>query len=90
VVKDTPEVGESGGERHARRQLLEELFYDFDHSRSQIYWTNFVRGIFFGLGSVLGGTVIVALVVWLLGQFVGFPIVGEYIRHIVTVVQHYK
>ena len=90
MVKDTPEVDESGGERPARRQLLEELFYDFDHSRSQIYWTNFVRGIFFGLGSVLGGTVIVALIVWLLGQLVGFPVVGEYIRHTVTVIQHYK
>lgn len=77
-------------ERGARRQLIEELFYDFNHSKAQVYWMNFTRGIFFGFGTILGGTVVIALLVWLLGQFAGFPFVGEYIRHIVDVIQHAK
>ncbi len=58
VVRDN-EIG-------ARKGLIEELFYDFHRSRIQVYWINFVRGIFFGLGSVLGGTLLIALILWVL------------------------
>lgn len=61
-------------EGDARRALLEELFYDFHQNRRQVYWMNFVRGVFFGFGSLLGGTIVVAIVVWVLAQVVGlFP-----------------
>jgi len=71
----------------ARRQLIEELFNDFNSSRGQVYWMNFTRGIFFGFGTILGGTVLVAFLIWILGQFVGFPYVGEYFRHIIEAMQ---
>jgi len=61
----------------ARRTLLEELFNDFYDDRRNIYKMNFFRGIFFGLGSVLGGTVVVALVVWILSFFVQLPVIGQ-------------
>ena len=48
----------------ARRAILEDLFYDFHRSRIEVYKMNFVRGVFFGLGSVLGGTIVIALIVW--------------------------
>ena len=53
-------------ERGARETVLEELFNDFNRNRFTIYKFNFMRGIFFGLGSVLGGTVVIALIVWIL------------------------
>lgn len=53
-------------ETDARKAILEDLFYDFHRSRAEVYKMNFIRGIFFGLGSVLGGTILVALFVWLL------------------------
>ena len=34
-------------ENGARRAILEDLFFDFHKSRHQVYWVNFVRGIFF-------------------------------------------
>lgn len=75
------------GERMARRKLLEELFYDFYYSRGQVYWVNFVRGLFFGFGTILGGTVIVALLIWLLGQIAGiFPGIGDYIMKIIKTI----
>ncbi len=61
----------------ARRSLLEELFNDFYDDRMRIYRMNFLRGIFFGLGSVLGATVVVALAVWILSFFVEIPGIGE-------------
>ena len=60
----------------ARRDLLQEIFHDFYKDRHAIYRVNFVRGLFFGLGSVLGGTVVVALIVWILSFFVQIPGIG--------------
>ena len=50
----------------AEEQVLEDLFYDLYRNRGSVYKVNFIRGIFFGLGTFLGGTVIVALVIFLL------------------------
>lgn len=60
----------------ARRTLMEELFNDYYKERRNIYKVNFFRGIFFGLGSVLGGTIVVALIVWSLSFFVHIPGIG--------------
>lgn len=72
-------------ERGARQQLVEELFYDFNRSRLQIYWLNFTRGLFFGFGTIFGGTVLVALLVWLLSQSVNiFPdVIADWVRQII-------
>lgn len=64
----------------ARRALLEELFNDFYDDRRNIYKMNFFRGIFFGLGSVLGATIVVAIIVWLLSFFVNIPGIGNEIQ----------
>ena len=50
----------------AEEQVLEDLFYDLYRNRGSVYKVNFFRGIFFGLGTFLGGTAIVALVIFLL------------------------
>lgn len=72
----------------ARKQLLEELFNDFNASRGQIYKLNFLRGIFFGFGSLLGGTLVVALLIALLNLLVDLPGgVGDFIRYIVETVR---
>lgn len=63
-------------ERGARENFLEDLFHDFNRNRVQVYKMNFVRGIFFGFGSVIGGTVVIALLAWILSFFVAIPGVG--------------
>ena len=50
----------------AEEQVLQDLFYDLYRNRGRVYKTNFFRGIFFGLGTFLGGTVVVAIVVLIL------------------------
>lgn len=75
-------------ERGAREAVLEELFNDFNRNRFTIYKFNFFRGIFFGLGSVLGGTVVLALLVWLLnltGHLI--PGVADFVNQVVDVMQ---
>ena len=68
-------------EQAARHELMEELFQDFNRSRLQVYRMNFIRGIFFGLGTVIGGTIVVTLLISLLSNFVDwFPYIGEYLK----------
>lgn len=63
--------------RGAQRSLIEELFEDHYKNRWNIYKVNFFRGISFGLGSVLGATVVVALMLWVLSWFGGVPLIGN-------------
>ncbi|HET8884344.1 MAG TPA: DUF5665 domain-containing protein [Candidatus Saccharimonadales bacterium] len=75
-------------ERGARQNLIEELFYDFNRNRVQIFKMNFFRGIFFGFGSVLGGTIVVALLIWLLSFLAGvFPPLGDFFNGISNTVE---
>ena len=70
--------GESMG---ARRGVLEELFNDMYEDRRNIYLMNFFRGIFFGVGSAIGGTVVVAIVIWLLSVSVNLPgVAGDFFQ----------
>ena len=64
-------------EHDAKRVVLEELFNDLYTDRKRIYKLNFIRGILFGAGSALGGTIVLALIVWLLSLFVNLPLIGE-------------
>lgn len=66
-VKAIVQTMKAGNERGARASIIEDLFYDFNRSRVQIYKMNFVRGILFGAGSVIGGTLVIALLIWILG-----------------------
>lgn len=64
-------------ERDARRALIEDLFNDFNNNKTEVYKMNFIRGIFFGFGTILGGTVLVAFMIWSLGQFANwFPTIS--------------
>lgn len=75
-------------ERSARKGMLDELFYDLNRSKLQIYWVNFFRGIFFGVGSVIGGTIVIALVLWILSWLVDVPGgVGDFVKFIVDTVK---
>lgn len=64
----------------ARRAVIEELFNDYYNDRRNIYRVNFFRGIFFGFGSVIGATVVVAFLVWALSFFINLPGIGQTIE----------
>jgi hypothetical protein len=82
IMKKIAKKLKDDNERAARAGLLEDLFYDFNRTRGEVYTMNFVRGIFFGFGSVLGGTVVIAILVWILGFFVQLPGVGQPIQQV--------
>lgn len=84
VVKQIKKDNEIG----ARKDLLEQLFHDFHKNRKEVYWLNFIRGIFFGVGSVLGGTIVIAIILGLLSLLTDIPGgIGDFIQYIVDTVR---
>ena len=75
-------------ENGARQAILEDLFFDFHRSRRQVYGMNFWRGIFFGFGSVLGATLSVTILVWILGHLVDvFPPLADFFNTLINTMQ---
>lgn len=84
LVKKVVNRVKKDNEKGARTAILEDLFYDFNRNRHQVYLMNFVRGIFFGVGSAVGATVVVALAVGLLNLFTDLPGgIGNFIQSII-------
>ncbi len=89
MVKKLVHKVKKDNEAGARRAILEDLFYDFHSSRRQVYLMNFFRGMFFGFGSVIGGTLVIALVVWILSWLADIPGgVGDFIQYVVDIVEN--
>jgi hypothetical protein len=61
-------------------------FMKFLSSPRRILLWNFVAGMAKGFGIVVGMTLVVALLVWVLTKMVDFPLIGEYFQKILELV----
>lgn len=57
------------------------------NSIPRLLWFHLLKGVAFGLGSVLGATVVLSTLVYLLSQMEFIPIIGEWITAILEVVK---
>lgn len=48
----------------------------------------FARGLAFGLGSVLGASILVSILVWWLSQFEFIPIVGDFAQQLIQWIEN--
>lgn len=88
MIKKAASKAKQTSENVARKAILQDLFYDFNKNRRQVYLMNFFRGIFFGVGSIIGGTLVIAIVVWILKLLVDIPGgAGDVIQFIVDTVR---
>lgn len=78
----------------AMSRLTEEVerfnrhaFVQRQNSLKALLFFQFLRGLAFGLGSVLGATVLVSVVALMLRQVEVVPILGEYARQIIDEIQ---
>lgn len=64
------------------RKLNGHRFIRVQNSLWRLVLFQLIRGLAFGLGSVLGATILVSLLAWWLSQFEFIPIVGDWIGQI--------
>lgn len=57
------------------------------HSTYRQIWSSFLRGLFFGFGSFLGASLLVAALLALLQFAGGAPLIGQYIQEIADQLQ---
>ncbi len=65
-----------------------------DHNLMRIYsssrriiWTNFLRGLAFGLGSVIGASILVYITVQILAQIEFIPILGDWALRLISEIE---
>ena len=66
-----------------------EDFVNYVSSPWRVIWVNFVIGIFRGLGAVVGASIVIAIIIWLLGLSTNIPLLGQYTKEIDQVVSDY-
>lgn len=68
----------------AERKIVDKLVLDAYGRKSKLLKFSFFQGVFFGLGSAIGGTIVLAMVIWVLARMVDwFPILGDFINKII-------
>jgi hypothetical protein len=67
--------------------LILDYIYVLHSTRRQI-WSSFMRGLFAGLGGVIGATVGVAVLVALLQIFGGAPVIGHFFQDLGQTIEH--
>lgn len=83
ITKDDKAIAKVGTKLSEQMQtnlkyaVVEDLFNNYSVNTGRIYRINFLRGLFFGAGSVIGGTAGIAFLVWFLSFFVDWPVLGE-------------
>lgn len=82
---DTPEQHDQDDTVAAIRQLTREVeklnshrFIAVHNSLTRLILFQFARGLAFGLGSLLGATLLVSILTWWLSQFEFLPIIGDW------------
>lgn len=76
VLMDQKNQSKNKKEEADMTKALEVLFASRYINKRKLYLNNFLRGIFFGIGSVLGATVLVVILLWVLSFFEEIPLIG--------------
>lgn len=68
-------------------RMIEQVFEHNYANRRRLYVLSFFKGVFVGLGSVVGATIVVAVIVWVLGLFSGVPVINIFTENVRDTVQ---
>ncbi len=68
-------------------RLNQHRYIKLHNSIPKMLGFQFIRGLAFGLGSVLGATVLVSILVYFLAQIDFIPIIGEWAQEILIAIK---
>lgn len=78
-------------EESLKKREIHDLAYILGNKK-EIIKRNLIAGIFRGIGTGIGFTIITAVIIYFLQKIVrlNIPVIGEYINDIIEIVQHSK
>lgn len=59
-------------------------------SKFKFFWYNIYRGMLTGFGSVIGATVLIALVLHFSQYFINWPVIGDFLKNIFKLLEEYN
>ncbi len=68
-------------------RMLESIYESGYIDKNRTYKMSFVKGILAGFGGVIGATIVVALLLWVLSLFDQVPLIGPFTNRIQDTVQ---
>jgi hypothetical protein len=68
-------------EYEALGRLVASIYESGYLDKKQTYKMSFIKGVVGGLGGVIGATIVVALLLWILSAFRQVPLLGPVIRN---------
>ena len=72
----------------AINDLKEHYLFKMNSSLSKTIFFSLVRGLSFGLGSVIGATILVYLLILFLSQIEFIPIIGEWAAQLIDQIEN--
>lgn len=67
-------------------RMLESVYITGYASPMRLIWGSFIKGIGYGFGIFIGGTIVVGLLFWILTKFNEVPVLSPFIQRIVQIV----
>ncbi|WP_417250261.1 DUF5665 domain-containing protein [Celeribacter sp.] len=65
-------------------RLNNHKFLRIQNSTARMLWYQFLRGLMFGFGSVVGASIVVSIVGYVLNQMEVVPIIGEWAKQLAS------
>ena len=72
----------------AINDLKEHYLFKMNSSLSKTIFFSLIRGLSFGLGSVIGATILVYLLILFLSQIEFIPIIGEWAARLIEQIEY--
>jgi predicted benzoate:H+ symporter BenE len=66
---------------------IEAMYEAVNPDRKAVYRTALIKGIFTGVGGVIGATIVVALLLWVLSLFSELPLIGDISESVQTTIE---
>ena len=74
----------------AIKEFKDHYLFRMNSSLSKTIFFSLVRGLSFGLGSVIGATILVYILILFLSQIEFIPIIGEWVSQIITEISSFE
>ena len=85
--QDNNESNELKQIRDALETLNQHKFVRLFNSTPRMLWFQFLRGMAFGVGSVMGATIVVSIIIYIFSYVEFIPIIGDWATAIMAEIQ---